>query len=324
MLSLLQDSFGELKMNNPLQMAGATAFFTTFALPSILIIIIQVFGLFINERFISSELIKRLTQILGKAEGAQITQTLTNFRKLADNWYVTIGGFIFLMFVASTLFNEVKNSINQIWKIKVKTKPGLLFSLSIRGRSLIVIGLAGILFMIGFLTEGLVVFFGENLEQVLPGAGAISQGVVSELISVVIVSSWFILLFRFLADGRPSWKASIAGGTLTGILFTGGKLLLIWILPRTNISTIYGASGSVVLLLLFVFYSSFIRLWRHRPGFAKSLQNWQEPLQRGLKNGVGADLPGSALHSRLTAMHDERMHGQWSSPAVFICCEETC
>lgn len=257
MLSLLQDSFGELKMNNPLQMAGATAFFTTFALPSILIIIIQVFGLFINERFISSELIKRLTQILGKAEGAQITQTLTNFRKLADNWYVTIGGFIFLMFVASTLFNEVKNSINQIWKIKVKTKPGLLFSLSIRGRSLIVIGLAGILFMIGFLTEGLVVFFGENLEQVLPGAGAISQGVVSELISVVIVSSWFILLFRFLADGRPSWKASIAGGTLTGILFTGGKLLLIWVLPRSNIGTIYGASGSVVLLLLFVFYSSF-------------------------------------------------------------------
>lgn len=257
-LQLIAKSFVVLKTNNPLQMAGATAFFTTFALPSILIILIQLFGLFINQKFLSSELIKRLTEILGKEEGAQIKQILLNFRELADNRYVTIGGFLFLMFVASTLFNEVKNSINQIWQLKIRSKPGLLFSLSIRGRSFVVIGVAGILFLAGLLTEGLVIFFGRNLDQLLPGSRLFFQGAFSEFISIIIVSTWFVLLLRFLADGRPSWKSAIAGGLLTGVLFTAGKLLLIWALPRSNIGTIYGASGSVVLLLLFVFYSSFI------------------------------------------------------------------
>src|SRR5215217_7183825 len=133
---LLKQSFAELKQNDPLRMAGATAFFTTFALPSILIILIQIFGLFLTPEFIGSGLTQRLTETLGKDVSDPIIKTLRGISNLAQNWYITIGGFVFLMFVATTLFNIIKNSFNQIWQIKIESHPGILFYLKMRGRSL--------------------------------------------------------------------------------------------------------------------------------------------------------------------------------------------
>jgi membrane protein len=74
----------------------------------------------------------------------------------------------------------------------------------------------------------------------------------------MIVVTWFVVLFRFLADGRPSWRSCLAGGALTGVLYSIGKLILSIILRNSNMANIYGASASIVLILLFVFYSSFI------------------------------------------------------------------
>ena len=88
--------------------------------------------------------------------------------------------------------------------------------------------------------------------------GIYIRTILGNLASVIIVAAWFILLFRYLADARPSWKASIIGGLLTGILFIAGRLVLRFFLVGSNVGHLYGASGSFVLLLLFVFYSSFI------------------------------------------------------------------
>jgi len=239
-------------------MAGATAFFTTFALPAILIIIIQLFGLFVNPKFLNSQLIARLKDVLGKESGEQIQQTLLNFGNLAQNWYVTVIGFLFLVFVATTLFNVIKNSLDQIWQIKVESHPGLLFNMLIRTKSFIVIVLAGILFLAGLFTDGLEMFLRKNMDELVHGAGFIFQQATAQIISAIIFTSWFIILFRFLADGRPSWISCLAGGIVTGILFTAGKLLIKWVLFKSNIDTLYGASGSIVLLLLFVFYASFV------------------------------------------------------------------
>ena len=104
----------ELLKNDPLRMAGATAFFTTFALPPILVILIQSLKLFLDPRTIRTELFRNLSGIVGPEAVRQIIGILQSLRKLAQNWYVTIGGFIFLLFVATTLFTVIKNSINQV------------------------------------------------------------------------------------------------------------------------------------------------------------------------------------------------------------------
>jgi membrane protein len=254
----LRQSFVEIKKNDPLRLAGATAFFTTFALPPILIILFQLFSLFLNRRLVGTELMKTITDTFGKDSAAQIRQTTRGFRTLAINWYITLAGMLFLIFVATTLFSVIKNSLNDIWNIGVKNKPGIRFNLLLRARSLGIILVAGLLFLGGIFMDGFEILASNYLQKLWPAGWLFFRGALNEIVSVIIITIWFIVLFRYLADGRPAWKIAIAGGCLTGILFSIGKTLLSFVMRNTNINTLYGASGSIVLILLFVFYSSFI------------------------------------------------------------------
>ncbi|MEJ6982362.1 YihY/virulence factor BrkB family protein [Pedobacter sp. P351] len=254
----MHQSFSELKKNDPLRLAGATAFFSTFALPPILIILTQLFGLFLNRNELSSQLISRLANLMGKTSALQVQQVLRNFNSLSQNLFALSVGFIFLLFVATTLFSVIKNSLDQIWKIRVKAHPGLWFYLKLRGRSLMAILLGGLLFLILIFIESMQVILGEYFNYLGPRAGNFLNGLVNELLFVATVTTWFSIIFRFLTDGRPKWIAALAGGFFTGVLFSFGKVLLKWLLSLSNISNIYGASGSIVLILLFVFYSSLI------------------------------------------------------------------
>src|ERR1700738_2483188 len=127
------------RKNDPLRMAGATAFFTTFALPPILIILIQLFGLFLDPGKLSQHIFNSLALSLGNASVRQIRGTLQGFQRLARNGYITIGGFLFLVFVATTLFKVIKDSLNQLWNIRLNGEEKWIERLLPRIRSMIMI-----------------------------------------------------------------------------------------------------------------------------------------------------------------------------------------
>jgi membrane protein len=255
---LLRASFRELSKNDPLRMAGATAFFTTFALPPILIILTQLLGLVFDSASIRRQLYLKLSGFIGRDSVRQVVETLIAFRKLADNWFLTIAGFLFLLFVATTLFKVIKSSLNQLWRIKVIRRRSFWVHLRTRSHSLFLILMVGVLFMIGLLAEGIQAFFAKSFD-VSTQFTQYSNGVINFLLSVLIVTLWFAILFRFLPDAKASWRVSITGAFLTSILFNTGKLVFRWImLSYNNINTVYGASGSIILIMLFVFYASLI------------------------------------------------------------------
>src|ERR1700704_2906642 len=176
---LFRDAFRELRKNDPLRMAGATAFFTTFALPPILFILIQVLSLIFDPRTVRTQLFKRLTEIIGKTSTQQITLTLRSFKGLSQNWLINITGFIFLLFVATTLFLIINGSLNQLWKNRVMVKRSIWFSLGNRMRSIFVILIAGVLFMIGLLIEAFQAFMGKYIDEIRPGTAIYFNGVLS-------------------------------------------------------------------------------------------------------------------------------------------------
>jgi membrane protein len=255
---MLREAFKELGKNDPLRMAGATAFFTTFALPPILIILIQTLGLIYNPQKISVLLFEKLATIIGISSVQQVVNTLVAVRKLAQNWFVTIAGFIFLLFVATTLFKVIKGSLNQVWKIKSVDKRKLTIRMRTRVQSIMVILITGVLFVLGLVAEAAQAYLGKYLNILSPVFAFYFNNALNYVLSIIIVTVWFAIVFRFLPDGRPSWKVALTGGFVTSILFNIGKVVLRWLLTYSNINTIYGASGSIVLLLLFVFYSSLI------------------------------------------------------------------
>ncbi|MEO5985304.1 MAG: YihY/virulence factor BrkB family protein, partial [Ferruginibacter sp.] len=257
-LKQLQIAFRLLVKNDPMRLAGATAFFTTFALPPILIILIQLLSLVFNERTISRQLFEHLGDIIGRDSVMQLIRTLRAFRGLADTLPLTIGGFIFLLFVATTLFKVIQSSINQIWMIRRTGVNKFRMAYRNRIKSTLAIIFAGVLFIMTLFAESLKLFFGKYIHEVLPGTGFLFYGALSAIISILIISFWFMALFRYLPDGKPTWKVAFMGGLITSILFHFGKYILGWLLPGSNIGAVYGASASIVLLLLFVFYSSLI------------------------------------------------------------------
>jgi membrane protein len=255
---LLRKSLSEFLKNDPLRMAGATAFFTTFALPPILVIIIQSLKYIVGPDVVRSKLFAKLTETLGAEAAEQLGNVLLAFRKMASNWWITLGGFIFLLFVATTLFRVIKNSINQIWKIKAIGKTGTKRSLRSRLISVVVILGAGILFVIGLMTESAQVLIGKYLFRFSPLLSTYFDAVWGSIFSILITTCWFVMVFRYLPDGRPRWKIAWIGALLTSLLFMFGKMVLHVMLSYSNINNFYGASASIVLLLLFVFYSALI------------------------------------------------------------------
>lgn len=253
-----KDAFKELSANDPLRMAGATAFFTTFALPAILVIIIQMLRLIFEPRVISRQLFDELRAIIGDETTEDVIHTLRAFRGLAQSWLITIGGFIFLLFVATTLLKVMKGSVNQIWRLRPIANSNFKLIMLSRLKGVLVILFTAVLFVIGILADAAQAFLGHYIEKGLPELMIFYESVLRYLVSILTVTLWFALVFYLLPDGRPRWKILFTSALVTSVLFNAGKLVLHWLLTYSNINTIYGASASTVLLLLFVFYTSLI------------------------------------------------------------------
>jgi len=256
--TLLNKTYLVLKRNDPLRLAGATAFFTTFALPPILIILIQLFGLIVNPAEVSTKLFSQVQSLIGKEGAEQMHKILTGFQQLAHNWFITIGGFLFLVFVATTLFSVVSNSLNQLWNIKLEAKTGFTFKLTLRIKSIAVIVFTGLLLLAQLSVSALQALLASYLDSIWRGFNTLLYKIIAQVVFVVIVTGWFTIVFKYLANAHPSWKVAFTGGLFTGILFTIGKIILGLLLTFSNLKTIFGAAGSFVLVLLFVFYSAII------------------------------------------------------------------
>lgn len=250
-------SFVLLRRNDPLRLAGATAFFTTFALPPIVFILARLFGFFAGPGIVGKGLIQKLGNNLGEEGAQQVRQVIRSIRGLSDNSLLIVPGFIFLLFVATTLFIVIKNSLEQIWGADT-SRHGILVSLGTRLRSFAAILLVGLLFFADLLFKSVETMGGNYVQEIFGGGSIYFQIVFSEVTGVLIVSAWFVILFRYLAAERPHWKAAVMGGLLTGLLFSAGRIVLRALLVKGNVGLLYGASGSLVLVLLFVFYTSFI------------------------------------------------------------------
>lgn len=256
---VLKNSLNLFLENDPLKMAGATAFFTMFALPPVLIIIVQVFSLFIDPQTVRHELFIGLSGIFAKEAVRQILSVIRAVRNLSFNWLANVMGFIFLLFVATTVFRIIRGSINQIWSVaKPAGKKKIIAGLRSRLQSLAVIFATGLLFTVGVFIETVQVFIGNYFFKIFPSLSAVFNQLLAFTISTLIIAIWFSIIFRYLNDSRPKWKVAWVGALFTSVLFSIGKIILHLLLTYNNINNIYGASASIVLLLLFVFYSAMI------------------------------------------------------------------
>ena len=256
-LKLLKQAFTNLRSNDPVRMAGATAFFTLFALPPIIIILSQVLGTFFNEhrRLVSGRLFGQLAELFG-AQSARQLQDISRHLQPEASYSLSTGLSVFLLLMASTtLFAVIKNSLNQLWN--VKSERTFLYVLRDRGISLLIIMASGLLFTVSLTIDDLMHSLSAATLPAVSGSGWLfSLGHLTA--SVALLTVWFALLLRYLPDVRVRWRAVWMGAFVTSVLFSLGAELLSQLLTHQQISSLYGDSASLILILLFVFYCALI------------------------------------------------------------------
>lgn len=255
---ILRNAYILLKQNDPLILASATAFFATFSLPPIIIIIVNVLSLYFQSDIIRHQLFNKLRGTFGIQTSREIEKIVDNFMSLESNVWITLLGTIFFLFVATTLLTIVRKAIHQLWNLRRKLTGRLKYDLKERMLGLIMLVFIGMLFLVSLLLDTSLTVFHGYLQQLIPTVNTTFIRLINIIFSILVVTTWFTILFKFLPEARVQWKVALAGGLVTGLLFSVGKFLLGLLLVESNLKTIFGASASIALLLLFIFYSSMI------------------------------------------------------------------
>jgi membrane protein len=255
---IFKETFNGFLDDNGLKLSAALSYYTIFSLPPLLIIIISLGGIFFGADAVEGKIFGQINGLVGNGPALQIQEIIKNVKLLNGNVLATIIGFVILIIGASGVFDEIQNSINFIWGIKVKPKHGFIKFLYNRLMSFSMIGSVGFLLLVGLIVNSFVDVLNNHLAINFPKDSILLFYFINTLIVFMIITLLFSLIFRTLPDGKIAIRDCIIGASFTAFLFMIGKFAIGFYLRNYNIASIYGAAGSIILVLVWVYYSAII------------------------------------------------------------------
>ena len=251
-----KDTASEFMEDGVPRLAAALAYYAMFSIGPLLVIVIAVAGLFLEKGAVRQEVIQQVQSMIGP-KAAETVQSMFSTQQHQSSVIATILGTIALVFGASGVFGQLQDALNTIWE--VKPKPGQGIWGFIRNRFLsfgMVLGIGFLLLVSMVITTALEAFSGQ-INHWLPMPDFVAKAL-HFVISFGVITLLFAMIFRFLPDATVKWRDVWVGAMGTALLFTIGKFLIGMYLGRQSTSSAYGAAGSVIVILLWVYYSSLI------------------------------------------------------------------
>jgi membrane protein len=256
--TLLKRSSSDFVEHKALKLSASLAYYTIFSLAPMLIVIIGLCSLFFGREAIEGRVYNELNEFIGKSAALEIQDVIKNTSKSRNNLIATIIGITTLMVGATGVFSEIQDSINMIWGIKVIPKRGWVKMLANRVLSFSMVISIGFLLMVSLLINALVAAFGDRLAHYFPNLTLYVFHVVNYLLTFGIITLLFAIIFKVLPDARIKWKDVTVGAVFTAFLFILGKLAITFYLGKSTLGVAYGAAGSIIIILIWVYYSSII------------------------------------------------------------------
>lgn len=242
--------------NNSFQKGAALAYYTIFALPPILIIMINTAGAVFGREAVQGEVYTQLRELMGSKGAADIQEMVESIHQSADFTLATIIGVLTLLVGATGVFISLQESLNQIWGVKPKPKNEYLKILVDRLLSFAMIFGIVFLLLVSLIVNAILVVITSYLaKKVDPSMIHLTQ-ITNFLVSTAVVTFLFALIYKYLPDAKIKWKDVWVGSLVTALLFALGKSLIGIYLGNSDFSSIYGAAGSVIVVLVWVFYTS--------------------------------------------------------------------
>ncbi|MFC6996995.1 YihY/virulence factor BrkB family protein [Rufibacter roseus] len=255
---LIKNSASEFMANNSLRLAAALSYNTIFSLPPLLFIVVSAAGYFFGEEAVSGQLYTQIREVVGEEAAGQVQELLKNVHLEGSSTWATLIGVGTLIFASTTIFVTLQESLNQVWNLKTNPKNGILKLVKDRLMSFGLILSISFLLLVSLVLTAVLGVFTDYLKQLLPGIAVFFIYLLNILVSLSFITLLFALIYRYLPDAIIRWRDVWVGAFVTAFLFVLGKFLIGWYLGQSNVDSTYGAAGSVVILLSWVYYSSLI------------------------------------------------------------------
>jgi len=237
-------------------LGAALAYYTVFSLAPLLIISIALAGLVFGAEAAQGQIFDQLRGLLGDASGKAMQEIVQSASAEPKAGVVaTVIGFVTLLFGASGVFGQRQASLNIIWGVQPKPGRGILGIIRDRSLSFGFILVVGFLLLVSLLLTAGIAFVGKQFGAMVPGMEALIQ-ILNSILSLAVITLLFGMMFKILPDANIAWRDVWIGAFITALLFTLGKFALGFYLGRSGVASSYGAAGSLIVLLLWVYYSS--------------------------------------------------------------------
>ena len=257
-LGIFKSTANEFVENNSFRHAAALSYYTIFSLPPLLLIVITSASAVLGPEAITGELFQQISGVVGAEEAKFIQDSINKFNQQQQGGLSSLIGIATLIFAATTFFVTLQASINDIWNLKVKPRSGVWQFIRDRLLSFGLILSVALLLLISFVVSAVLTAFTDYLQQLLPGVAVFFIRLLDLALSLAITTTLFALIFRFLPDAIIRWRDVWVGAFITALLFVIGKFLIAFYIAKSDPASAYGAAGSVIILLLWINYSSLI------------------------------------------------------------------
>lgn len=237
------------------RLGAALAYYTIFSIAPLLLIAIAIAGFVFGQEAAHNEISAQLGGLLGPEAANILEEMIKSAAKPKTGAWATIIGLVTLFFGASGVFMQLKDALNTIWNVEKKPAAGARGFLKERFLSIAMVCGVGFLLLVSLIFDASISAMGNYLDRQFPGAEALLQ-TLQLIISFVLVTALFAAIFRFLPDVRPQWRDVWSGAVFTAILFVLGKFGLSIYLGKAAFGSSYGAAGSLVILLVWVYWSA--------------------------------------------------------------------
>lgn len=255
---LLVATFDAFMEDNAIKLSASLSYYTIFSLPPLSIIILSITGFFFGKEAVTGQFFGQINGFVGNDAAVQIQDTIKNIELSDSNMFAALFGGIMLLIGASGVFAEIQSSINFIWGLKAKPNKGLIKFVKNRLLSFSMIAAVGFLLLVSLTVNTVMDLLNARLVIYFPDLTVYLFYILNIIILFASTTLLFSVIFKTLPDGTMSWRDTFTGAAFTSFFFMLGKFAIGFYLGNSTVASIYGAAGSVVIILVWVYYSAII------------------------------------------------------------------
>lgn len=257
-LSILNDTFQSFIADRALKFSASLSYYTVFSLAPLLLLMISLASIFFGHDAIQGKVFGEINGLIGNEAAIQIQEIIKNMELSGKTNTAIVIGAVTLFIGATSIFVEIQDSINSIWRVKAKPKRGWLKLIKDRLlSSSLIVGL-GFLLIVSLMVNGALLALSEWLKHYFPDVTLIIFQITNIILSFIVISTLFGVIFKVLPDAKIAWKDVKSGAFFTACLFMLGRLLIGIYINFTSTGSAYGAAGSLIVILVWVYYTAAI------------------------------------------------------------------